>query len=41
MTQPSRYITDEYLAGLGGIQIEFGDLKVLAHPAQDRGLGLH
>src|SRR6266516_2637283 len=41
MTQPGRYITDEHLAGLGGIQVEFGDLKVLAYPAQDRGLGLH
>src|SRR5215510_1577084 len=41
MAQPRGYITDEHLAGLGGIQVEFGDLKVLAHSAQDRSLGLH
>src|SRR5215468_2529373 len=41
MAQPGRYITDEHLAGLGGVQVEFGDLKVLADSAQDRSPGLH
>src|SRR5215475_9348351 len=41
MAQARSYITDEHLAGLGGIQVEFGDLKVLAYSAQDRSLGLH
>src|SRR5215470_13267250 len=34
-------ITDEHLARLGRIEVELGDLEVLAHPAQDRSPGLH
>jgi hypothetical protein len=41
MAQAGCGITDEHLAGLRGIKIEFGDLKILAYPAQDRSLGLH
>ena len=41
MAQARRYITDEHLAGLGGVQVQFGDLKVLAGSAQDRSSGLH
>ena len=41
MAQARRYITDEHLAGLGGVQVELGDLEVLACIAQDRSLGLH
>ena len=41
VAQSCGHIPDEYLARLGGIQVELGDLEVLAYPAQYRGLGLH
>src|SRR6266487_3799139 len=41
MAQARGYITDEHLAGLGGIEVELGDLEVLAHPAQHCSPGLH
>ena len=41
VAQARRHISDEDLAGLGGIQLEFGDLEVLTHSAQNRSLGLH
>src|SRR5262245_1031649 len=41
VTQAGRRVPDEHLTGLGGIEFQLGDLKVLAHSAQDGGLGLH
>ena len=41
VAQAGRHVADEHLAGLGRVQVELGDLEVLANPAQDRGLGLH
>src|SRR5215468_1932715 len=41
MAQARGRITDEHLTRLRRIKVELGDLEVLAHPAQDRSLGLH
>ena len=41
VAQAGRRVPDEHLTGLGGIEFQFGDRKVLACSAQDRGLGLH
>src|SRR5215831_459759 len=41
MAQARGCITDEHLTRLGRIEVELGDLEVLAHPAQDRRPGLH
>jgi hypothetical protein len=41
LAQAGRHVPDEHLSGLGGIEFQFGDLKVLACSAQDSGLGLH
>ena len=39
--QAGRRVPDEHLTGLGGIELQLGDLKVLAHSTQDSGFGLH
>src|SRR5215467_3839214 len=41
VAQSSRHVPDEDFSGLGGIEFQLGDLEVLAHSAQHRGLGLH
>src|SRR6266566_2089800 len=41
VAQAGRHVPDEYLTGLGGIEFQLGDLKVLARSPQDSGLGLH
>src|SRR5579859_1857591 len=35
------HVPDQDFTGLGGIEFQFGDLKVLARSVQDGGLGLH
>src|SRR6516162_9452044 len=39
--QARRRVPDEHLTGLGGIELQLDDLKVLAHATQDSGFGLH
>src|SRR5215467_2250326 len=41
VAETGRHVPDEDLPGLGGIEFQLGDLEVLAHSAQHRGLGLH
>jgi hypothetical protein len=41
VAQAGRHVPDEHLTGLGGIEFQLGDLKVLAHSMQDSGFGLH
>ena len=41
MAQARGDVADEHLARLGRVQVQFGDLEVLACPAQNRSSGLH
>jgi hypothetical protein len=41
VAQAGRHPAHQHLAGLGGIEVHLGDLKVIAQLAENRCLGLH
>jgi len=41
VAQAGRHPAHQHLAGLGGIKVHLGDLKVIAQLAENRCLGLH